>query len=410
MEGQSMRAESEEQLVSALRNVSIQREPREETPSMQVAVSKKEGYKTVIRLLDKGIFTFYYQGEPALGPFRSWANANWGRRLNIQIDSVQEAGDRAIITMLRSTEDRDKVLKMPHQPIRGCLVAHFAWEPEIDDDNYKPLLTPDWIQICKVPKWAREDIPKIFTRFGQVLSIPQDSRELANRDAMALVLREETVPLPEAITVSLGERRVDCKVREKGEGDCTKDPKTYIDLSVTGFREEERTQPGGQLNPRRHFDFGNGLTPQPNITGHLTKEITFETPAWLLAATNSEGSNSSSSVRHDGSLEVQSVSSRGRQLRCNKSTRRTKARSVAPGRRKVREQGDNTRLALLPNSSPCLDTGTPGRGREERLVDIPDSAYNKKRRFSEGEREINSEPLIDLNEMAPGGLRTSRSG
>ncbi|KAL3687723.1 hypothetical protein R1sor_014032 [Riccia sorocarpa] len=208
--GQENIERSEDQLVTALRKVSLEKGT---TSQLRVKISKREGTKTIKKMVDRGIYTFYYKGEPALGPFRSWALNNWGRKFNVQIETVQEAGDRAILTILSSTEEREEILRQLHPPIRGCHIAHFKWTEEMEDDSFVPTAKPLMVEISKVPLWAKEDLPKVFRKLGQVLQIPQESRELVKRDAKALILWNEGDQLPESILVVMGERKAVCTVR-----------------------------------------------------------------------------------------------------------------------------------------------------------------------------------------------------
>ncbi|KAL3699013.1 hypothetical protein R1sor_017035 [Riccia sorocarpa] len=154
-------------------------------------VSKFQGEKE--RKRSEELSTEESKGEPALRPFRSWALNNWGRKHNVQIESVQEARIRAILTILSSPEEREEILRQPHPPIRGCHTAHFAWTEEMDDDAFIPEAKPVMIEISRVPLWAKEDLPKIFRKLGQVLQIPQDSRDLVKRDVNALIYEQRGI-------------------------------------------------------------------------------------------------------------------------------------------------------------------------------------------------------------------------
>ncbi|KAL3693516.1 hypothetical protein R1sor_007167 [Riccia sorocarpa] len=83
----------------------------------------------------------------------------------------------------------------------------------MDDDTYIPTAKPLLVQISRVPLWAKEDLPKIFRKLGQVLQIPQESRELVKRAVKALILWNEGDRLPDSILVAMGERQVWCNVR-----------------------------------------------------------------------------------------------------------------------------------------------------------------------------------------------------
>ncbi|KAL3701121.1 hypothetical protein R1sor_019143 [Riccia sorocarpa] len=94
-----MSGPQEELLTSAMERISLQNRPRRQEPEIRVAVSGKEGLKGIKKLIEKGIYTYYFEGEPLIAAFRSWVMTNWGRRLNIQIDAILEATDRAILTI-----------------------------------------------------------------------------------------------------------------------------------------------------------------------------------------------------------------------------------------------------------------------------------------------------------------------
>ncbi|KAL3677509.1 hypothetical protein R1sor_027457 [Riccia sorocarpa] len=93
----------------------------------------------------------------------------------------------------------------------NCL---FAWIPDMDDEDFVPSLKPKHVEIFKIPKWAKEDIPNIFRRLGQVLHIPQESKELLRRDATAVILLDEEDQLLDSIVVSTLGKHVTCLVRE----------------------------------------------------------------------------------------------------------------------------------------------------------------------------------------------------
>ncbi|KAL3690441.1 hypothetical protein R1sor_016750 [Riccia sorocarpa] len=158
--------------------------------------------------------SYVFQGEVAVGSFRSWVQTNRVRKLEVQIESIQETGERAFLTTFRTREERDWIVKQPHVPLRGCLVGHFPWSIEMEDENYAPRKKPTQIEICGVPKWAKEDLPRIFSKIGQVLFIPPESRDLIYRNAKATILWEAEQQLPSFITVSVMEHRVRCQVRK----------------------------------------------------------------------------------------------------------------------------------------------------------------------------------------------------
>ncbi|KAL3693515.1 hypothetical protein R1sor_007166 [Riccia sorocarpa] len=94
----------EDHLISAMQRVTLNRGSDQTNSAVQVKISRKEGTRTIRKIIDRGILTYYFKGEPAIGPFRSWALNNWGRKFNVQIESVQEAGAKSILTVLSSAE------------------------------------------------------------------------------------------------------------------------------------------------------------------------------------------------------------------------------------------------------------------------------------------------------------------
>ncbi|KAL3679058.1 hypothetical protein R1sor_022014 [Riccia sorocarpa] len=175
---------------------------------------------------------------------------NWARKLDVHIDSVQESGKKAILTVFTSHEEREKVLGCPHPPIRGCEVAHFAWEPSMDDENYLPPLKPIEVEVYNMPKWAKDIVPNIFNNMGQVIHIPYDSRELIKRDGRATILWDESIRLPSSIKVTLGPKSVTCRVRNISEsegGDSDIDDAEVEDLWRPRTEVKQRT-PGGSTS------------------------------------------------------------------------------------------------------------------------------------------------------------------
>ncbi|KAL3686980.1 hypothetical protein R1sor_013289 [Riccia sorocarpa] len=165
---------TEEELVTTLKKVTLKAVSPANEVIVQVLISTKESIKNIKNLAEKAIFTYYFQGEPAVGAFRNWAQIHWGRKLNTQVEAVLEPGQKGILTVLTSGEARDEILQNPHAQIRGCLVAHLPWTPEMDIEDYKPTAKPVQIEISGVPKCAvkrvveQEEEEKESTKEGEV--------------------------------------------------------------------------------------------------------------------------------------------------------------------------------------------------------------------------------------------------
>ncbi|KAL3691718.1 hypothetical protein R1sor_005369 [Riccia sorocarpa] len=160
---------SDEQLIEAPRRVYPPSTPSTDRPSVHVKIGMTECLKAIRRLAEKGIVSFYFAGEPAIGPFRSWVQANWGREIGAQIVSVQELGERAFLTTVMTAGEWDAILRNPYAPIRGCkcLVAHLPWTPDTEAENFRPAAKPIQVELLRVPKWAKEHLLKIFAKIGQ---------------------------------------------------------------------------------------------------------------------------------------------------------------------------------------------------------------------------------------------------
>ncbi|KAL3700217.1 hypothetical protein R1sor_018239 [Riccia sorocarpa] len=195
----------------------------------QIRISNRGGLRGIRRLVERGILTYYYRGEQMIGAFRSWVTTNWGRKFNVQIDSIQEAGDRAMLTVLETTEERDEILRNLHPPppIRGCLIAHFPWTPEMDKENFQPQLKPMQVEICNIPKWAKDELPRVFMILGQVLHIPQESREMVRKDVRGTILWKEEEDLPDTILVTILNKTTTCKVLPNG-GEMPRETNTMV--------------------------------------------------------------------------------------------------------------------------------------------------------------------------------------
>ncbi|KAL3699239.1 hypothetical protein R1sor_017261 [Riccia sorocarpa] len=86
----------------------------------------------------------------------------------VQIETIQELGGKTILMLFKSGEARDDVLKELHPQIRGCVVAHFGWQPEMDAQEFSQTLKLIQIGICEFPKWPKDALPKILAKIGQV--------------------------------------------------------------------------------------------------------------------------------------------------------------------------------------------------------------------------------------------------
>ncbi|KAL3698892.1 hypothetical protein R1sor_012968 [Riccia sorocarpa] len=205
---------SEDELVQALKRVALKNTTDVNELAVQVTVSKKDSLKGIKNLAEKGVLSFYFEGEPVISSFRSWAQIHWGRKLNAQIDSIQEFGDKRILTVLVTADAREEVLKQSHQSIKGCLVAHFPWSPDMETPEYNPVLKPIQVEVERIPKRVKEDLIKILSRLGQVLHIPPDSRDLVYKGVTATILRDENEPLPDVLIVNALGCQFRCPVRE----------------------------------------------------------------------------------------------------------------------------------------------------------------------------------------------------
>ncbi|KAL3676626.1 hypothetical protein R1sor_026574 [Riccia sorocarpa] len=119
-----------------------------------------------------------------------------------------------MLTVPKTTEERDEILRNPHPPIRGCLIAHFPYTPEMDEEHFQPQLKPLQVAICNIPKWAKEELPRVFMSLGQVLHIPQESREMVRKDVRGTIMWKEEEELPDTILVTILHKSTTCKVRK----------------------------------------------------------------------------------------------------------------------------------------------------------------------------------------------------
>ncbi|KAL3699690.1 hypothetical protein R1sor_017712 [Riccia sorocarpa] len=138
---------SEDSLARELGRVSLQGGNAQGNSVVRVTVPNQGCLRTIRKFLDRGIMSYYFDGEPSIGSFRSWVQTNWVRKLNLQIESVHELGVRGFLTVLKSRAERDEILRTPHILIRGCTVAHLPWTPEKEADDYYPSLEPTDVEI-----------------------------------------------------------------------------------------------------------------------------------------------------------------------------------------------------------------------------------------------------------------------
>ncbi|KAL3688776.1 hypothetical protein R1sor_015085 [Riccia sorocarpa] len=202
---------SEEQLVLALKKISLQRDVAEREGRPVITVSKRQGFKGIREQMERGVLSFYLDRNQAIGPFRNWAIANWAKKLRVTVESVQESGNRGILTMFKTKQDRDKVLANIHPNIRGCTVAHLSWGPEMDMPGYTPKME---VEVCDLPKWTKNELSQIFLSLGPVISFPQETRDLVQKNAVATILWDEEKPLPDSVFVTLAGCDYKCPLKK----------------------------------------------------------------------------------------------------------------------------------------------------------------------------------------------------
>ncbi|KAL3690749.1 hypothetical protein R1sor_004400 [Riccia sorocarpa] len=110
---------SEDRLIQALKKIALKETVDANEVAIQVNVSKKDSLKGIKNLAEKGVLTYYFQGDPVISSFRSWAQVHWGRKKNAQIDTIQELGDNGVLTVFVTAEAREEVLKYTHPAIKG---------------------------------------------------------------------------------------------------------------------------------------------------------------------------------------------------------------------------------------------------------------------------------------------------
>ncbi|KAL3694198.1 hypothetical protein R1sor_007849 [Riccia sorocarpa] len=253
MEAQKKQHLSEEQLVAALKKISLQKSDNEEPLAPRVSVSKREGFKIIRKQMERGILTYYFEGTPSIGPFRKWVVANWAKKLHVTVETVPESGNRGFLTILKTKEDKETILSHVHANIRGCVVAHLPWSPEMDVIGYSPSLKPMEVALSGVPSWAKPDIPKIFLMLGPVTSLPLESREMVHKDIVATILWDEAKDLPKSLLVCIAGCDFKCEVRKvvhKKTTDDTEDP----DQEDTG---EDCQKDNAEDNRDMHFAEGD---------------------------------------------------------------------------------------------------------------------------------------------------------
>ncbi|KAL3677816.1 hypothetical protein R1sor_020772 [Riccia sorocarpa] len=233
MEAQKKEHLSEEQLVAALKKISLQKSDNEGPLAPRVSVSKREGFKIIRKQMERGILTYYFEGTPSIGPFRNWVVANWAKKLHVTVETVQESGNRGFLTILKTKEDKETILSHVHANIRGCVVAHLPWSSEMDVIGYSPSLKPMEVALSGVPTWAKPDIPKIFLMLGPGTSLPLESREMVHKDIVATILWDEAKDLPKSMLVCIAGCDFKCEVRKVVQKKTTDDTE-HSDQEDTG--------------------------------------------------------------------------------------------------------------------------------------------------------------------------------
>ncbi|KAL3692517.1 hypothetical protein R1sor_006168 [Riccia sorocarpa] len=100
---------SEEQLISAMRKVTLQTNGAEREWRPVINVSKRQGFRGIRDQMDKGIMSYYFEGTPAIGPFRNWAIANWAKSCGSlwRVFRSREKGVRKVVHTNEHPEAED---------------------------------------------------------------------------------------------------------------------------------------------------------------------------------------------------------------------------------------------------------------------------------------------------------------
>ncbi|KAL3681276.1 hypothetical protein R1sor_024232 [Riccia sorocarpa] len=164
--------------------------------------------------MERGVLSYYLEGNLAIGLFRNWVMANWAKKLRVTVEIVQECGNRDFLTMLKTRQDRDVVLSHVHPHIRGCVVAHMQWTLDMDMVGYKPKMKPLEVEVSYLPKWAKKELPKVFLSLGPVLSFPPETQEMLQSSVMATILWDQVKSLPDSVFLSLAGCKYKCQLRK----------------------------------------------------------------------------------------------------------------------------------------------------------------------------------------------------
>ncbi|KAL3679886.1 hypothetical protein R1sor_022842 [Riccia sorocarpa] len=275
METSNRRVGPEEQLVSAMERVSINRDQGREEPELHVTIPRREGVRGVRRIIEKGVWT-------------------------------------------------------------GCLVGHFPWTPEMDDEDYVLPLKPIEVEICKMPIWAKEDIPRVFMTIGQ---------DQGENSGVGVIQRNQ-VPL-----IDISESRSDA---QRQGYQCEN---RLLEIPFSSARQEE-----------------------------WFRALREETPDWLKTLHSSESSGCSQTAdahQAQGLITPQEPASYTRtttRQRQQKSRTHKKTTHIARG---------GTSLQMRRGSQNQQDKEAQNTQLEDRTM--------KKKRFAADHTDILSEPSLELN-------------
>ncbi|KAL3687942.1 hypothetical protein R1sor_014251 [Riccia sorocarpa] len=183
--------------------------------------------------MERGILSFYSEGNPAIGPFRNWVVANWAKKLRVTLESVQESGQRGFLTMMKTRQDRDTVLTHVHAHIRGCVVAHMAWIPQMDVTGY----------VAK-PKPLENNVT-------------------------AKILWDKEKPLPDSVIITLAGCDFKCPLRKVEEGK----PIQEGDDSESDAEQADGLQPKHDATTNGSHEGERRCSSEQQNTNHVNSEV-----------------------------------------------------------------------------------------------------------------------------------------